>query len=119
MAGSATTLSKAELFRVGGSGFTVFQWEGKPIGFAQGVSHTSPQPVAAPVAIQPMDQRYPMQIITPAAVGPGTLQLQLYERYNSKVWDQILAVVDNKHRGGADRRANSKYADLVEVFIRL
>lgn len=107
------------LFRVGGSGFTVFHWEGRPIGFAQTIAHQSPQPVAAPVAIQPLDQRYPLEIITPAAVGPGTLQVQLYEMYNNKVWDEIMRVVDNTHRQGVQTNRLSKYNDLVEVFIRL
>lgn len=113
----AQVLRPGEMFRVGGSGFTVFTWEGKPIGFAQAVAHQSPQPVAPPEAIQPMDQRYPLQIITPAALGPGTLQLQMYEMYNRKVWDRIMEVVDSKHKGGFNRL--STYNDLVEVFIRL
>jgi len=76
---SSTLDNLPKLFRTGGSGFTAFQWQGHVIGFAQSVSHQSPQPVAAPVAIQPLDQQYPLQIITPAAVGPGTLQVQLFE----------------------------------------
>lgn len=107
------------LFRVGGSGFTVFHWQGQPIGFAQAVSHQSPQPVAAPVAIQPMDQRYPLQIITPAAIGPGTLALQMYETYNSKVWDSIMRIVDQSNTNGIQTNRLPQYNDLAEVFIRL
>lgn len=108
-----------QLFRVGGSGFTAFHWQGQVIGFAQMVAHQSPQPVAAPVAIQPMDQRYPLQIITPAAVGPGTLQVQLYEMYNHKVWDEIMRVVDNTNPQADQTNRLTQYNDLVEVFIRL
>ena len=115
----AQTLKPGEMFRVGGSGFTVFTWEGKPIGFAQTVAHQSPQPVAAPEAIQPMDQRYPLQVITPAAIGVGTIQLQMFEMYNSKVWDRIMQVVDAKHPGGNNRPASGVYNDLVAVFVRL
>jgi len=107
------------LFRVGGSGFTVFHWQGQPIGFAQAVSHQSPQPVAAPVAIQPMDQRYPLQIITPAAIGPGTLALQMYETYNSKVWDSIMRIIDQTNTTGVQTNRLPQYNDLAEVFIRL
>ena len=107
------------LFRVGGSGFTVFHWQGQPIGFAQAVSMQSPQPVAAPVAIQPMDQQYPLQIITPAAIGPGTLVLQMYETYNSKIWDAIMAIVDKTNTTGLQTNKLPVYNDLVEVFIRL
>jgi len=105
------------VFRVGGSGFTVFHWMGHVIGFAQTISHQSPQPVAAPVAIQPLDQRYPMQIIVPAAIGAGTLQVQLFELYQSKVWDQIMKVTDTVQTGSGG--ILSQYNDLSEVFLRL
>lgn len=107
------------LFRVGGSNFTTFHWQGQIIGFAQAIAHTSPSPVAAPVPIQPLDQRYPIQIITPAAVGPGTLTVQLYEMYNSKIWDDIMSIVDSTHTTGIQTNRKTTYNDLVEVFIRL
>lgn len=88
-------------FRVGGSGFTAFWWMGQVIGFAQAVANQSPQPVAAPVAIQPLDQQYPLQILVPAAVGPGTLQVQLFEMYNAKVWDEIMAITDSTSGSGS------------------
>src|SRR4051794_18074964 len=110
---------QARDFRVGGSGFTVFHWEGQPIGFAQAFSHQSPQPVAPPVAVQPMNSRYPLEIVTPAAQGAGVIQLQLFEMYNRKVWDTIMEIVDAKHPGGFNRQPNSVYNDLVEVFVRL
>lgn len=116
---SSTVASGPKLFRVGGSGFTAFHWQNKVIGFAQMVGHQSPQPVAAPVAIQPMDQRYPLQIITPAAVGPGTLQVQIYEMYNQKVWDEIMRVTDVSFKNSLSTNRQAFYNDLVEVFIRL
>lgn len=103
-------------FRVGGSSFTAFQWEGKIIGFAQGVSHRSPQPVAQWEAIQPMDKRYPVQIITPAALGPGTLTVRLFERYNSKVWDAMMKITSDAHGLGLP---TGSFNDLVQVFITL
>ncbi len=117
--GKAGAQRNPQLFRVGGSGFTAFHWQGQLIGFAQAVGHTSPQPVAAPVAIQPLDQRYPLQIITPAAVGPGTLTLQMYEMYSQKVWDEIMRIVDATSKDGVQTNKLSRYNDLVEVFIRL
>lgn len=112
------TTNQPGTFRVGGSGFTAFWWSGQVIGFSQQVSHQSPQPVAQPVAIQPMDQQYPMQIIVPAAVGPGTLQVQLFEMYNSKVWDRIMAITD-AISGIGTAGAKRQYADLSEIFLRL
>lgn len=104
-------------FRVGGSGFTAFQWKGHVIGFAQSVEHTSPQPVAPPSPVQPLDQQYPMQILVPAAIGAGTLRVQLFEMYNRKVWDQIMKITDTLDPSNAGVRA--VYNDLSEIFLRL
>lgn len=101
--------------RVGGSGFTVFKWQGQPIAFAQTLSHQSPQPVAAPVAIQPLDAQRPLNIVTPAAIGPGTLQVALYELFNEKVWDRIMEIVDRK----PSPNSLPYYNDLADVFTRL
>jgi hypothetical protein len=97
--------------RVGGSGFTVFQWNSSIIGWARTVGHQTPQPVAPPSAIQPLDSRYPLQIITPAAIGAGTLNVAYFEKYNQKIWDEIMTTVS----GGS----TTKFNDLVQVFIQL
>lgn len=96
-------------FRVGGSGFTAFYWNGKPIAFAQSVTVTTPQPVINPSVIQPMDARYPLQVITAGAIKEGYLNVQLLELYKSKVWDRLLEVA------GVDKTAN----DLADVFYAL
>lgn len=110
-----------QTFRVGGSGFTAFHWSGYVIGFAQSIAVQSPRPVADAVPIQPLDQQYPMQIIVPAAIGAGTLQVQLFEMYNSKVWDQIMKITDVAvaPNNASGQKANSIYTDLSEVFLRL
>lgn len=104
--------------RVGGSGFTVFHWMGKTIGWAQTVGNQSPQPVAAPEVLQPLDQRYPQAILTPAAQGPGTLQLALYEKYNEKVWDELMRTLDTVDSNGFNRTGDY-YNDITEVFMRI
>lgn len=91
--------------RVGGSGFTIFQWQQQLIGFAQQVSHTSPEPVAAPVAIHPMDARRPVQVITPGASSMGTITLQLFELYGSRVWERLSGLAGT--------------TDLVEIFEKI
>lgn len=120
--------------RVGGSGFTVFTFQSQPIAFAQQVAHTSPQPVAQPVPIQPMDEPYPVQVITPAASGMGTLVLNLYELYGSKVWERLGAKAGTGAVGSSS--ANVPYGslggdsfhsdgflygavDLVDIMIRV
>lgn len=108
--------------RVAGSGFTVFHWQGQVIGWAQTIGHSSPQPVAPPAVLQPMDQRYPLSIVTPAAIGPGTLQLAMYEQYGRNVWDDIMSITDTQFPGGAnvaDPERGGFYNDLAEVFMRL
>lgn len=116
--------------RVGGSGFTIFTFMGQPIGFCQQVSHTSPAPVGpGPVAIHPMDEPYPVQVITPAASGMGSLTLNLYELYGSKVWDRLGASVgasanlplgppSNNINFGGQGKLNGA-VDLVDIFIRV
>lgn len=85
--------TKKQRVRVGGSGFTVFTWQGSIIAFARQIAHTSPTPVGpGAVPIQPMDQPYPIEIITPAAAGPGSLTLELYELYGERVWDRLAQV---------------------------
>lgn len=114
------TTNLPNTFRVGGSGFTAFHWQGHVIGFAQAVGHQSPQPVAQPVAIQPLDAPRPLQILVPAAIGPGTLQLQMFEMYNSAVWDRIMAIVDSIPANGTlGIPASGVYNDLVNVFLRM
>ncbi len=109
MARSVTTPNQR--VRVGGSSYTVFQWQNDVIGWARNIRHVAPTPVAAPVAIQPLDARYPIQIITPAALGPGQLRVSYFEKYNEKVWDDIMRTVT----GGS----NQVFNDLVQVFIQL
>lgn len=115
--------------RVGGSGFTIFTFAGQPIAFAQQVAETSPTPVGpGPVAIHPMDEPYPVQVITPAASGMGSLTLNLYELYNEKVWDRLAADVEgsaNTPFGGVNSNDINTgggifngAVDLVDVFIR-
>lgn len=115
--------------RVGGSGFTIFTFGGQPIAFAQQVGEVSPTPVGpGPVAIHPLDEPYPVQVITPAASGMGSLTLDLYELYNEKVWDRLASDVHGTPQspfGGINSNDISTgggifngAVDLVDVYIR-
>lgn len=98
--------------RVGGSGFTVFHWRNQPLAFARQVAHTSPAPVGpGPVPIQPMDAPYPVQVITPAAAGMGSLTLELYELYGAQVWER-LGTTAAQATGGDFNGA----VDIVNIF---
>jgi hypothetical protein len=93
-------------FRVGGSGFTVFHWNKKAIAFARQTAHTSPAPVGpGAVPIHPLDERHPVEIITPAAVSMGQITIELYELYGRKAWDELTDLAGSN--------------DLQEVFLRV
>lgn len=115
--------------RVAGSGFTVFTFQNQPLAFCQQVAHTSPQPVGpGAVAIQPMDEPYPVQVITPAAAGMGSLTLNLIELYGSKVWDRLGAEIG--YTGSTNGSPSNNYSnlsgallggaiDIADIFIRV
>lgn len=111
--------------RVGGSGFTVFAFMGQPIAFAQQVAYTAPAPVGpGAVAIHPMDEPYPIQVITPAAAGMGSLTLNLYELYNSKVWDRLGSDVgaqlpNNQNTQSLGQSILTGAVDIADVFVRV
>lgn len=119
--------------RVGGSGFTAFFFMGQPIAFCEQVSITTGQPVAPATPIQPMDEPYPVQIITPAAAGPGTMVLQLTELYGSKTWDRLGGKIglSKQHvaNSGLDPGSSTAVSigdgilnglvDIVDVFIKI
>lgn len=114
--------------RVGGSGFTIFTFAGQPIAFAQQVAHTSPAPVGpGPVAIHPMDEPYPVQVITPAAAGMGSLTLNLYELYNEKVWDRLGRAASSAVGSNAPAYPGTSAigailegaVDIADIFIRI
>lgn len=127
--------------RVGGSGFTIFAFGGQPIVFCQQVAHTSPQPVGNGIsAIQPMDEPFPVEVITVAAAGMGQLTLNLYELYGqgttSKVWDRLGSSIKGGGGIGSNPFGATNYlnqssmvqlnqdgvfqgaTDIVDIFVR-
>ncbi len=136
------TATQQNRVRVGGSGFTLFTFGGQPITFCQQVAHTSPQPVGQGAsAIQPMDEPYPVEIITPAAAGMGQLVLNMFELFGSgglasKTWDRLgLSTGGGPFAGGTTDNNTSIYlpnqtyaknqhgifsgaVDIVDIFIR-
>lgn len=93
--------------RVGGSGFTLFTYGGAPITFCNQVAHQSPAPVAQAVPIQPMDEPYPVEIVTPAAATMGTITLEMFELFGSgghasKIWDRLGDHFNNQNLTAAN-----------------
>ncbi len=75
--------------RVGGSGLTVFSWQGQTLAFLQTIQDTAPTPVATAVPVQSITDEVPSEIVTARAVGPGTLRLTFYETWNESVWQKL------------------------------
>ena len=103
--------------RVGGSGFTVFVWDNRPILYARQISHQSPAPVGpGTVPIHPMDTPYPVELVTPQAVSMGALTLELYELYGSNVWERLADYLNTSpNNGGQDRGP----VDLAGIFAQV
>ena len=115
---TAAAANQAQDFRVGGAGFTVFHVQGQPLMYAQAVGYQSPQAVAAPQAVQPMDARRPLAIVTTVAITGGTMTLNVYEQFGTKVWDNLMSQIDSTN---ANNTANqlAVYNDLSDVMLRL
>ena len=72
--------------RVAGSGYTTLLFQGIRLAYLQVIQDTPPTPVATAVAVQPIDEPVPVEIVIPAAVGVGTIRMTFYERWLSPVW---------------------------------
>lgn len=80
--------------RVVGSGFTSFNYDGKPIAFLDTVADGGQQPVGRGdgpgyEVIHPLDSDHPVEIATSRAIGAGTLTATIRELWNEPVWWQL------------------------------
>lgn len=137
---SANSLNFRSRPRISGF-YTVFTYANAPLVWCQQVGHQSPQPVAAPAAVHPMDEPYPAAIITPVAAGPGQMVLNLIELFGSegkvsKVWDRLgvqIPGATNTNPFGSTTSSNSSIflntgnpesgifknaADIVDIYIQ-
>lgn len=86
--------------RTGGV-YTTFTWDDgtgeKVIAFADEVRTSGVTPVADPAVIQPLDQKRPVEIITPGAHRNGVITLVLTELYNSSVWQRLGSLANSQN----------------------
>ena len=75
--------------RVGGSGFTTMLFQNQRLAYLQVMQDTPPTPVASAQAVQPIDEPVPLEIVTAAAVGVGTLRCTFYELWSEPVWEAL------------------------------
>jgi hypothetical protein len=79
--------------RVVGSGFTTFNYRGKPIAFCEGVEDSGQRAFSdmgqGYQFIHPLGSRTPVEIATSRVLAGGTLMLTIRELWNAPVWNQL------------------------------
>jgi hypothetical protein len=64
-------------------------YNGQRMAYLQIINDTQPTPVAQAVAVQPIDEPVPLEIVTAQAVGVGTMRGTFYELWNAPVWADL------------------------------
>lgn len=85
----ATQPTTNQRFRVTGSGYTLFSYDGSQIMFCQTITDSPPRPIAEPTPVQPLDELHPIEIAFPRALSAGSLQLEIIEEWDREVWAQF------------------------------
>ena len=79
--------------RVVGSGFTAFNYKGRPIAFCEGVEDSGQRAfsdLGQPYQyIHPLGASHPVEIATSRVLQGGTLMLTIRELWNAPVWQQL------------------------------
>lgn len=93
-------------FRVVGSAYTLFYYGGEAIYGCEQIADQPPRPVNQPEAVQPLDEKHPIEIAFPRAAGAGMLVLSIKEQWDKEVWRMFP--------GFRDGQIN----DIVDLFER-
>jgi hypothetical protein len=87
--------------RVVGSGFTTFNYNGKPIAFCEGVEDSGQRAfsdVGQPYQfIHPLGQEHPVEIATSRVLAGGTLMLTIRELWAAPVWQQLAGLAKSNN----------------------
>lgn len=82
--------------RVVGSGFSTFQYKGKPIAFLESVEDSGQRAFSdtgQPYQfIHPIGEKHPVEIATSRVLAGGTLMLTIRELWNQAVWEQLAGL---------------------------
>lgn len=95
--------------RVLGHAYTVWTWGGNPIAYCTNVQHSSPQPLAQSVDVQPLNYVRPAEIVTGRAITGGDITMQVTELYMNSLW----------HHLGNSFGANGDFHDLASIFHKV
>jgi len=102
-------------FRIGGA-YTRLAWTSpgsktpSTLAYVDIIRETAPRYVAAPQAIQPLDQEYPIEIAFPGALEAGSLEVTFREQWNVEVWEAFYSTYQNA--AGQD----TPISDLLGIF---
>lgn len=87
--------------RVVGSGFTTFNYNGKPIAFCEGVEDSGQRAfsdLGQPYQyIHPLGSSHPVEIATSRVLAGGTLMLTIRELWNAPVWQQLSGLANSNN----------------------
>lgn len=78
--------------RVAGSGFTTFNYRGKPIAFLDNVVDSGQRALGSPEGIIPIGAYHPIEVVTGRVLDFGTLSLTIRELWNEPVWYQLAGL---------------------------
>jgi hypothetical protein len=78
--------------RVIGSGFTTFNYRGKPIAFLDSFTDSGQAPIAQPEQIMQLDSKHPIEIATPRALSAGRLAVSIRELWAAPVWHGLAGL---------------------------
>lgn len=87
----------SQQYRVFGSGYTIFRWEGTIIASAESVTVNAVRPVTDAVVVQPLNALRPIEIAVPGAHTNGELILTLKELYGKSVWQRLAGLADSEN----------------------
>jgi hypothetical protein len=106
--------------RVVGSGYTTFNYKGRPIAFLTSFGDGGQQPIGPRPfsAITPIGALRPVEIVTQRVLAAGTLTLTIAELWNEPIWWQ-LAGLEGTHTIGDvfDRlREEPSYVSCTKII---
>lgn len=85
--------------RVVGSGFTTFNYRGRPIAFLDSFTDSGQTAVGGQggyEAITPLGSRHPVEIATSRVLNAGTLTATIKELWNQPVWYQLSGLAGRR-----------------------
>lgn len=87
--------------RVVGSGFSTFNYNGKPIAFLEGLEDSGQRAfsdLGQPFQfIHPLGQSHPIEIATSRVLQGGTLVMTIRELWNAPVWQQLAGLAQSQN----------------------